>query len=169
MRFARSVSDESLAALRGVPAARARLDEDELDLVDRARRDGATWADIASALGLASRQAAEQRRSRLATAVADRRRREVAGQDPPPIAALRAAAAELDRRLGADRRWDARFPRAALVRHTVAAAPTAVPGGLFSLVRDVLPDLAAAPPRPGPTRVAVDRLRAAFEAAIPKG
>jgi hypothetical protein len=47
--------------LRAIPAARARLDAAELALIDGARRDGATWADVAEALGLGSRQAAEQR------------------------------------------------------------------------------------------------------------
>ena len=41
-----------MTELQAIPAARARLDATELALIDRARRDGATWADIASALGL---------------------------------------------------------------------------------------------------------------------
>jgi hypothetical protein len=155
---------DPLTALAAVPAERARLDEAELVLVDQARRAGATWADIASALGLASRQAAEQRRLRLATSVA-RSRDETYG---PELAAVRAAAADLERRAGADRRWDARFTRAALVRLTLAAAPTAADGGLFSLVEAALSDLAAAAPTlPRPTREAVERLAVAFEAARP--
>ncbi|MET0414606.1 MAG: hypothetical protein ABW022_01120, partial [Actinoplanes sp.] len=77
-----------LHELRAVPAARAELDAAELALIDQARRAGATWADVASALGLASRQAAEQRRQRLATAAL----REPADSDGR-ITALRAAAA----------------------------------------------------------------------------
>jgi hypothetical protein len=85
------------------------------------------------------------------------------------IAAIRAAAVELHRRIGADRRWDGRFGRAILVRQTLEAAPEAVAGSLFSLVADVIADLDAVPrPLPAPTRAAVDRLRAALAAATPQ-
>lgn len=157
-----------LTDLRGIPAARARLEAAELELIDRARRDGATWAEIAEALGLASRQAAEQRRLRLATASL---RRVEAGDEAfgVRIAAVRTAALELHRRIGADRRWAGRFTRAALVRDTLAAAPEAPAGSLFSLVEQVLSDLAGSSrPLPTPTRAAVDRLRAAMEAATPQ-
>ena len=152
-----------LSELRAIPAARARLDADELALIDRARRAGATWADIAAALGLASRQAAEQRRLRLVTATLPRQ------QDlDEAIAGLRAAAVELHRRIGADRRWDGRFVRAVLVRETLDAALGASAGSLFSLVKDVIGDLAsAAAPLPVPMRAAVDRLREAYVAALP--
>ncbi|GAB2590590.1 hypothetical protein Aab01nite_40190 [Paractinoplanes abujensis] len=154
-----------LEKLRAVPAARARLDAEELELIDRARRDGATWGEIAAALGLGSRQAAEQRRLRLVAAV-------------PPVVVdaygkafdtLRQAALELHRRVGADRRWDRRFTRAVLVRETLAAVPAAAGGALFALAEAVIADLAeAAAPLPAPTRAAVDRLRAALEAASPQ-
>jgi len=152
-----------LSDLRAIPAARARLDADELALIDNARRAGATWADIAAALGLASRQAAEQRRLRLATAAAPRQ------QDlDEAIAALRAAAVDLHRRVGADRRWDGRFVRAALVRETLDAAVAAPAGSLFSLVNDVVGDLGAvSAPLPRPTRTAIERLREVFAAATP--
>jgi len=162
------VTDDALESLRGIPAARARLDSAELDLIDRARRSGATWADIASALGLASRQAAEQRRLRLATSVARLRQQTLDDGFSASIAALRAAAVELDRRIGADRRWDTRFPRAQLVRLTLSAALTAPPGGLFSLVTDAAADLGRHPgDLPAPTRAAVTRLLTALEAATP--
>ena len=163
-----------LTDLRAIPAAHARLDAAELELIDRARRAGATWADIAAALGLSSRQAAEQRRWRLATAAAPRRPGEAYGES---IAALRSAAMELRLRTGADRRWDGRFTRAALVRETLAAAPDAPAGALFSLVEQVVADLAEAfgpegaagarRPLPGPTRAAVERLRRALADAVP--
>ncbi|MGN9779199.1 hypothetical protein ACTMS0_26065 [Micromonospora sp. H33] len=132
-----------LDRLAEVTAARARLGEQELTLIDRARQAGATWAQIAAVLGLASRQAAEQRRQRLATAA---RARRVAADRPfgPQVAALRAAMAELDRWIAADRRWDERFPRAPLVRRTVATALDAPPGPLHSLARHVVADLADA-------------------------
>ncbi|GIE96840.1 hypothetical protein [Paractinoplanes rishiriensis] len=154
-----------LGELRKIPAARQRLDAEELALIDRCRRAGATWAEVAEALGLASRQAAEQRRLRLATAVQPVRAELDEGYGTG-LAELRAAAVALHRRIGADRRWDKRFGRAALVRETLAAAPEAVGGSLFSLVNDVMGDLAeAGGPLPGPSRAAVERLRAAWEAA----
>jgi len=160
-----------LSDLRAVPAARARLDAAELALIDRARRDGATWGEIASALGLSTRQAAEQRRLRLATAAARPARPDLDRGYGGSIADLRAAAVELHRRVGADRRWDRRFTRATLVRETLAAAPEAAPGSLFFLVVAVVTDLDEVTARgrglPGPTRVAVERLRAALEAAAP--
>jgi hypothetical protein len=163
------MNDGGPTSLAAIPAARARLDETELELIDQARRAGATWADIAAVLGLASRQAAEQRRLRLATSVTRRRQEGLGDEHAPRIATLRAAAVELDRRIGADRRWDHRFPRAALVRLTLAAAPASPSGALFSLVSDVVADLSTArAPLPRPTRVAVDRLVAAFSAATPK-
>ncbi|MFI6075392.1 hypothetical protein ACIA5C_27910 [Actinoplanes sp. NPDC051343] len=164
------MTDDVLDSLRGIPASRARLDATELDLIDRARRTGATWADIASALGLASRQAAEQRRLRLATSVGRLRQQALDDGLSAAIADLRDAVAELDRRIGADRRWDTRFPRAELVRMTLGAALTAPPGGLFSLASDAVGDLSAsAATFTRPTQAAVDRLLAALEAATPTG
>ena len=161
-----------LTALRVIRARRARLDAEELALIDQARRDGVTWPAIAEALGLASRQAAEQRRHRLAQG-ADRAARESRAEldsgygDSP--AHLRDAAVELDRRIGADRRWDARFPRAALVRETLSAAPDAPPGALYDLVAQALADLTApgVPPFPAPLRAALRQLAASFTVASP--
>lgn len=164
------MSEDALESLRAIPAERARLDETELDLIDRARRAGATWGDIGAALGLASRQAAEQRRLRLSTSVTRARQRKLDTADAPEIAALRAAAAELDRRIGADRRWDGRFRRAALVRATLEAARRAPAGSLFFLVMEVADDLrSAGVDLPGPTRAAADRLLQALSAATPTG
>jgi hypothetical protein len=155
-----------LTALQAIPAARARLDAQELVLIDQARREGATWVEIASALGLGSRQAAEQRRLRLASAA------QPVVSDLPygePVATLRAATADLHRRVGADRRWDHRFRRAALVRACLAAAVDAPASGLFSLATAVASDLASAGvPLPAPTRAAVARLVSALEAATPQ-
>jgi hypothetical protein len=173
------VRDSVLDSLRALSAERARLDEAELALIDRARQGGSTWSDIAEALGLASRQAAEQRRLRLFTRVVRQQDLDVAS--PPEIVALRAAVVDLDRRIGADRGWDRRFRRAALARKTLGAAAGADPGALFSLASDALSDLAPGPARggspdaapgsglPGLLRSAVDRLRAALETATPKG
>ncbi|XVU27346.1 hypothetical protein ACQPZJ_09980 [Actinoplanes sp. CA-054009] len=157
---------EGLDGLRAIPEARARLDAAELELIDQARRAGATWSEIAGALGLSSRQAAEQRRLRLAAAAARPAGPEEFGDR---VAALRAAAAEVHRRIGADRRWDRRFTRAALVRDTLATAADAPAGALFSLAAASVGDLSeAAGSMPGPTRAAIDRLRDALEAATPQ-
>lgn len=157
-----------LSELRAIPARRARLDAAELELIDRARRAGATWAEIAEALGLTSRQAAEQRRLRLAASVRPVRDDLDEGYGSR-LADLRAATVELHRRIGADRRWDKRFGRAALVRETLEAAPEAVGGALFSLVVAVVGDLGdVTRPLPAPTRAAVARLRSALEAASPQ-
>lgn len=152
--------------LRAIRARREALDVEELALIDRARRSGATWPEIAAALGLASRQAAEQRRHRLASAAerASRSRREEIdrgyGRGAPE---LRECALELHRRIGADRRWDGRFGRAVLVRDTLAVAVDAPAGALYDLVTAVLADLSGpdVPAFPAPLRAAIDRVRAA--------
>ncbi|KHD77774.1 hypothetical protein [Actinoplanes utahensis] len=155
-----------LEALREVRARRARLDTEELEFIDRARRDGATWPEIAAALGLASRQAAEQRRHRLAAA-AERamrpQRQELDEGYGPGAQELRRRATDLHRRIGADRRWDHRFTRASLVRETLAAAPDAPTGALFDLVVAALADLSSpdVPALPAPLRAAISRLREA--------
>ena len=51
--------EAELGHLAEIGAARAALDERELELIDRARQAGATWGQVAATLGLASRQAAE--------------------------------------------------------------------------------------------------------------
>ena len=58
-------SSELLAALTDLASVRREMDEIERDLIQDARDSGASWARIATALGLASRQAAEQRMLRL--------------------------------------------------------------------------------------------------------
>jgi hypothetical protein len=157
-----------LSALRAIPAERARLDARELALIDQARREGATWVEVAEALGLGSRQAAEQRRLRLTAAVHPVSPSLDLGLGGE-VTALRSAAADLHRRIGADRRWDRRFTRAALVRQTLAAAPDAPVSALYALVAEAVADLAtASAPLPGPTRAAVARLVAALEAATPQ-
>jgi len=135
--------DEALEQLAAVRAAREHLDERELGLIERARRTGATWTAIAQALGLTSRQAAQQRHQRLVSAMRSRRRR--ADHDyATELTRLRTALAELERWIAVDRLWDGRFPRAALVRATVAAALDAPPAGLFALAVHVAEDLATA-------------------------
>ncbi|MFG1673804.1 hypothetical protein [Micromonospora sp. NPDC049282] len=151
-----------LTGLAGIATARARLDDRELELIDRARHDGATWAQIADALGLSSRQAAEQRRQRLVAA----RRSRLGRLDrawSAEVVALRSAVADLDRWIGADRAWDGRFRRAALVRSTSASALDAAPGPLFALAAYLVGDLAEVGPRlPAPAREAARRIAVAL-------
>ncbi|GIF37723.1 hypothetical protein [Actinoplanes xinjiangensis] len=157
-----------LDGLRGIRARRAALDAEELELIDRARRSGVTWPAIAVALGLGSRQAAEQRRRNLARA-AERdslpRRSELDQGYGDSVTRLRRQAVDLYRRIGADRRWDARFTRAALVRETLSAAPDAPAGALYDLVTAALDDLENRL-LPAPLRASVQRLR--IEARHPR-
>ena len=150
--------------LRAIAGERARLDDRELELIDRARRQGATWADVAAALGLGSRQAAEQRRQRLAvTSLARRRERDIAYG----LTDLRDAVIGLGQAVERDARWDERFVRAGLVRETVAAAATAEPGPLFALAAQAVTDLTGAPVLPSPVRTAVLAVRRALRSAVP--
>ena len=154
------MAQAELEQLAELGAARARLDERELELIDRARQAGATWGRIAQALGLASRQAAEQRRQRLLAAARSRRH----DQDlryAHSIVTLRLAVDDLHRSIAADRRWTGRFPRAALVRATLRTALDAPPGGLYALAAQADEDLAAAPV-PGFVRIAAEALRRAL-------
>jgi hypothetical protein len=57
--------EQTLAALAAVRQLRERLDEWEPRLIAAARAAGASWAQLAPALGVASRQAAERRFLRL--------------------------------------------------------------------------------------------------------
>ncbi|MBM0259425.1 hypothetical protein [Micromonospora sp. 4G55] len=132
-----------MARLADVAAARLRLDEQELELIDRARYAGATWAQIAAALGLSSRQAAEQRRQRLAAARRSRRQN-LDLRFSARIAMVRTAVADLQRWIDADRRWDGRFRRAALVRSTAEVALDAAPSSLYALASHIAADLAEA-------------------------
>ncbi|MEU6077708.1 hypothetical protein [Micromonospora sp. NPDC047074] len=132
-----------LSQLSDIAVDRARLDERELELIDRARHLGATWAQIAAALGLSSRQAAEQRRQRLVAARRSWRQERDLGYSTR-IAAIRSAVADLQRWIDADRRWDERFRRAALVRKTAEVARDADPGSLYALASLLAVDLAEA-------------------------
>ncbi|MGW4467718.1 hypothetical protein [Micromonospora sp. NPDC004704] len=173
---------EALALLDGV---RGDLDRIERELIESARDRRTSWARIAAALGLASRQAAEQRWLRL---------RGEAGRDPVQVRGalqrqrtvdntygvvirlLRTAVVNAYRQVDADPDWDARHPRAALARTSIEVARTAAPGALYALVIEVIADLdamTAAPavppsrPLPEPLRLTLDRLRRAADAARP--
>ncbi|RKN14954.1 hypothetical protein D7147_27135 [Micromonospora musae] len=154
---------DELDRLGMLRADRLRLDEEELDLIDRARYAGATWAQIAVALGLASRQAAEQRRQRLATARLARRR-ELDRGFSDRLVALRAAVADLQRWIDVDQQWSGRFPGAALVRDTVAVSHDAEPGALHTLSRHIIDDLVRAGREhlPAPVQAVAARMETAL-------
>jgi hypothetical protein len=167
-----------LTALRQFGLFRAHVDDLERRLIESARDNGASWAHIAGALGLSTRQAAEQRWLRLSGGVtrnpADirvtrQRQRSVDTIHGPEIGRLRTAVLAFDRRLRADPEWDERFARAELVRSTIAMAATAAPGALFSLTAQAVSDLytPAIPDLPAPIRAAADKLRAVLLAATP--
>lgn len=63
--------DSALRALVALRELRAVLDECEPQLIGAARAAGASWAELAPALGVASRQAAERRYLRLHRTEAD--------------------------------------------------------------------------------------------------
>lgn len=147
---------ELLAALSLLRGLRSHLDELELTLIEGARERRASWSQISSALGLTSRQAAEQRWLRLAGAGnrnpahtrAARQRQRIADETfGGRIASLRAAARAAHRQLWADPDWDGRHPRAALARRTLEMAGEALPSALFALVEQAVADLEQIPAR----------------------
>ncbi|MDR7326489.1 MULTISPECIES: hypothetical protein [Catenuloplanes] len=162
---------EALAALGRLPALRAELDAAEAALIEAARDGGAGWSAIASALGLSSRQAGEQRLARL-------RRRIAACQHSvdTPLGDLVEAVSAAGAAIAADPGWDDRHPAAALVRQCLGIAAglrvSDPPGGLYSLVSDVLNDLRGwdEATLPDAQRAAMARLRsAAREAGVRPG
>ena len=70
-RMAVADASQLLATLATLHRLRAHLDQWEPTLITAARDRGVTWAQIAPALGLASRQAAERRYLRLKPQTAD--------------------------------------------------------------------------------------------------
>jgi hypothetical protein len=146
--------DAALEALPNIVGLRDQLDRCELTLIESARASGASWTRVARALGLGSRQAAEQRFLRLsgqstrdtdAARTARRCQRSVDAVYGTEIAELRSAVRRALAQMALDSAWDKRFPRAALCRTSLAMAADAQPGALFALTEHVLVDLAAAP------------------------
>jgi hypothetical protein len=155
-------ADDPANALDALPllaTLRNRLDQSERALIESARAGGTSWATIATTLGLASRQAAEQRFLRLtaATTAATRtprttrdiaparagrkRQRSADTHHGPQITTIRAATRTLLRRIQADDAWNTRFTRAPLARATLEMAADAAPGALFALSTSALDDL----------------------------
>jgi hypothetical protein len=139
---------EVLRALSVLGHVREDLDRLERNLIGAAREQRTGWPEIAAALGLASRQAAEQRWLRLRGGasrdpgrVRAARREQRSVDERQGLSELRAAAAEAYRRIEADREWDGRHRRAGLVRSSLATALEAPPGALYALCRNVVDDL----------------------------
>ncbi|MFC7240895.1 hypothetical protein ACFQO7_00245 [Catellatospora aurea] len=160
--------EQIVGALSDLRELRAAIDHAERDLLTAARRRGVSWARVASALGLRSRQAAEQRATRLGEQAAAAHECQHC-VDIAPVAELRSAARDAAAEMAADPSWDGVQPRAALTRAGLAAAAEAPAGALYSLVEHAVSDLAAVDldGRPVLLRVAVARLRQAYRDAAP--
>lgn len=171
-------AEDPLAALTRLAGLRGALDRAERDLIAAARHRGASWSQVSEALGLRSRQAAEQRWLRLSDPTsrdpvvvrgARDRQRNVDAKAGTSIAALRAAVLTAVRRFEREPDWDRLDARAALVRTSLALAATADPSALFSLAEQAIADLDTFAVRvaSGPARSALDRVRLALDAARP--
>lgn len=174
------VYPEPLGELSRLADARSDLDRVERRLIEAARAQGTSWSRIASALGLASRQAAEQRWLRLsgdstrdpAPARAARlRQRTVDASYGAPILELRRAALNAHLYIEEDDEWDRRHPRAVLIRTSLGAAITAEPGALYELTAQAIRDLQDAfwPALPAGLASTLRRLKRAVAAATPRG
>ncbi|MGI5149026.1 hypothetical protein ACQEVC_22120 [Plantactinospora sp. CA-294935] len=169
---------EPLAALRLLAGLRAGLDEAERRLVEAAREQRASWARIATALGLASRQAAEQRWVRLSGAatrdparvrVERKRQQSVDTAFGAEISRLRAAVVAAHRQLGTEPDRDDWHPWARLAHTTLGLADSADPGGLYALAAQAVDDLERVPAEQlgGALPDALHRLRRALHRASP--
>ncbi|WP_213453402.1 hypothetical protein [Rhizomonospora bruguierae] len=143
--------EETLAAIALV---RAELDGAERRAIERARAGGLTWQRVARALGLGSRQAAEQRWLRLTRS--QRGRQEFV--DNRVLLELRAAVESLRIQL----RHGAAEGPVGLARTSLDLAAQAPPGPLHDLVGAALDDLDGV--RLGRRlRYAVHRVRSALQ------
>ena len=154
---------EILAELARLRTVRQDLDRAERELIEEAREQGVGWARIAESLGLATRQAAEQRLLRLSAGtsrdpshgrVLRQEQRIVDEKFGPALAAIRKAASAAARRVTAVDGWDTRHPRAALVRIALELAVSAPPGALYELVQQAIDDSAQIPEALLPAEVA---------------
>lgn len=170
--------NSALTALGGVPALRSDLDALERATIDAARRAGASWNDVAAALGVGSRQAAEQRRLRLggiprgesapsatsAARIRRRRQRDVDAWAGEAVIALRSVVFDLGICLDDSTAEPATEATIRLARSTLRIAAAAEPGALVDLARLSLADLAAAELSPLAAEL-TERLREAIRAA----
>lgn len=157
-----------VAALALLARLRADLDSAEEQLITLAREHRVSWRQVAEALGLRSRQAAEQRWLRLRSAghrdpAAERSQRQRQQRIDTTIgtADLRARVVALHSHLARRPDLGPHAPAAQLARRTLAAAADAPPGPLVDLARWAARDLRVIPPRVlGPqTSLALSQLR----------
>ena len=152
------LTGDPLEGLARIEPARREIDEAERELIEAARTGGHGWAAIAAALGLRSRQAAEQRWLRLCA---------LERRDPGQERARRREQQSVDRIAGVE---IARLRQAViaayrqvegpeLLKQTLAAAVDAPPGALFELAAKVVND--------GFDTKQIRALREALEAAMP--
>jgi len=144
--------EDVLRALSELKPVRADLDRVERELITAAREHSIGWPEIAKALGVGSRQAAEQRWLRL-QGVATRdptrvrqshqKQRIVDTYAGAELIELRRTAIQAYRLIEADYEWDHRHRRAALVRASLAAAVSAPPSALFALCDNASSDIDA--------------------------
>jgi hypothetical protein len=150
---------EGLSLIEGL---RREADEAERELIEKARASGIGWGAIAKALGLRSRQAAEQRWLRLCAVerrdpTSERRRRH--GQHIVD----ETAGVQIERLRRAVIAAHKQVKRPELLRQTLAAAVDAPPGALFELAQKAADDAR----RQGLETRALRALREAVEAAKP--
>jgi hypothetical protein len=168
--------DSLLSALARTAELRSDLDTAERRLIGLARERGATWQEIATVLGLRSRQAAEQRWLRLTGAQSG-----TAGRDPGEarrerdrqriadnaaggeVVALRAAVRALFDRMGSGE-------SPALPRRTLQLALHATPGAMYDLAKLAVNDLSGESARAldRPAAQALERVRELLERS-PRG
>ncbi len=169
---------ELLGALATLKDVRTDLDRVERELIGSARELKIAWPEIAAALGLGSRQAAEQRWLRLngrdsrdpaPVRSARLEQRTVDSSYGPELAGLRRAAVHANRLIEADHGWDDRHSRAVLARTSLQAAVMAPPSALYALCRNAIDDLEqiSTARLPAPLATAVRRLRRAERTARP--
>jgi hypothetical protein len=133
----------TLAALAGTSRLRAELEQSERRLIGAARSGGATWGDVAGALGLGSRQAAEQRWLRLGGGRHQPRSgRAGTGSD---VKRLRALIVLLHNRLLRLADDDPASAPLRLAGSTLGLAADAPPGALHDLAARAIEDLDTLP------------------------
>ena len=149
-------ADHLLAALGLLDGLRADLAETEERLIALAREHHTSWQRIADALGLGSRQAAEQRWLRLRAVAAHdlqverarHRRQQILDRAAgATVTDLRSRATALHVQLVRRSDWGIYEATAGLARRTLAAATDAPPGALYDLARLAVRDLGTIPPR----------------------
>ncbi len=171
-------SRRSTAGTAVTGRTRAHLDAVERQLIGVGPGSRNSWATIAEALGLASRQAAEQRLLRLSgernrdpgpTRQQRGRQRVVDKAFGEDLARLRPTISAAARQLAIRPGWTQSQPLATLALSTLLVAETAAPGALYSLAIQALSDLDAVTTEPpAAIRAARERLRTAITAATPE-